>query len=92
MGDMLKGKVAVITGGGGGLGREFCLLMAQQGAKVVVNDFGTNKEGEGRDTSAADTVVADIKSAGGEAVANYDTVATPEGGQNIIKTTVDTFG
>ncbi len=92
MGDMLKDKVAVITGGGGGLGKAMCVLMAEQGAKVVVNDFGVSTAGEGRDTSAADQVVEEIKKAGGQAVANYDSVATPEGGENIIKTAVETFG
>ena len=92
MGDMLKDKVAVITGGGGGLGKQMCLLMARQGAKVVVNDFGTTKEGTGQDASAADVVVAEIKKESGQAVANYDSVATPEGGENIIKTAIESFG
>lgn len=91
MGDMLKDKVAVITGGGRGLGKEMSLLMARQGAKVVVNDFGTTKEGTGQDSSPADQVVAEIKEEGGTAVANYDSVASWQGGENIIKTAIDNF-
>lgn len=89
---MLEGKVAVVTGGGNGIGREICKLMGAQGAKVVVNDLGTTVDGQGTSRSAADEVVDLIKAAGGEAAPNYDSVATPEGGQNIIQTAVDTFG
>ncbi|MFA4837346.1 MAG: SDR family oxidoreductase, partial [Dehalococcoidia bacterium] len=92
MGEMLKGKVAVITGGGGGLGKEICLLMAREGAKVVVNDFGTATDGSGKSASPADIVVEEIKKAGGTAVANYDSVASEAGGNNIIKTAVSSFG
>jgi len=89
---MLEGKVAVVTGGGNGIGREICKLMGAQGAKVVVNDLGTTVDGQGTSRSAADEVADTIKAAGGEATSNYDTVATPEGGQNIIQTAVDTYG
>jgi NAD(P)-dependent dehydrogenase (short-subunit alcohol dehydrogenase family) len=89
---MLEGKVAVVTGGGNGIGREICKLMGAQGAKVVVNDLGTSVDGAGASSSVADECVDIIKAAGGEATANYDTVATPEGGQNIIQTAVDTYG
>ena len=89
---MLEGKVAVVTGGGNGIGREICKLMGAQGAKVVVNDLGTTVDGQGTSRSAADEVVDLIKAAGGEATPNYDSVATPEGGQNIVQTAVDTFG
>ena len=92
MGDMLQGKVAVITGAGGGIGRGFALAFAEQGAKVVVNDLGGSTRGEGASTMAADVVVDEIKKAGGEAVANYDSVATMEGGENIVKTALDSFG
>jgi NAD(P)-dependent dehydrogenase (short-subunit alcohol dehydrogenase family) len=86
------GKVAVITGAGGGLGRSHALELARRGALVVINDLGGAIDGTGSGTTAAQAVVDEIKDAGGEAVANYDSVATPEGGQNIIKTAVDTFG
>jgi NAD(P)-dependent dehydrogenase (short-subunit alcohol dehydrogenase family) len=86
------GKVAVITGAGGGLGRSHALELARRGALVVINDLGGSIDGTGSGTTAAQAVVDEIKDAGGEAVANYDSVATVEGGQNIIKSAVDTFG
>ncbi|MCX5837165.1 MAG: SDR family NAD(P)-dependent oxidoreductase [Deltaproteobacteria bacterium] len=87
------GKVAVITGAGAGLGRTYALELAKRGAKVVVNDFGGARDGAGTGSSSpADKVVAEIRAAGGEAVANYDNVATPEGGEKIIRTAVDFFG
>ncbi len=92
MGERLKGKVAVVTGSGRGVGREIALAMFAEGAKVVVNDLGGGTDGKGASASAADEVVAEIRKRGGAAVANYDSVTTPEGGQRIIKTAVDNFG
>jgi len=92
MGDRLKGKVAVITGAGRGIGRAHALAFAAEGAMVVVNDLGGAADGTGADKSPADEVVAEIKKMGGKAVANYDTVATMAGGERIIKTAIDTFG
>jgi NAD(P)-dependent dehydrogenase (short-subunit alcohol dehydrogenase family) len=74
------GRVAVVTGAGGGLGRSHALLLASRGAKVVVNDLGGARDGTGTDASMADQVVAEIEAAGGEAVANHDGVHTWEGG------------
>lgn len=86
------GRVAIITGAGGGLGREYALDLAKRGAKVVVNDLGSALDGSGSSQNAADAVVEEIKAAGGVAVANYDSVSTAQGGENIVKTAVDTFG
>ena len=84
-------KVAVITGAGGGLGREHALLLAEAGAKVVVNDLGGSVDGSG-EGDAADLVVEEIRAAGGEAVANKDSVSDRDGARNIIATAVDTYG
>jgi len=92
MGDRLAGKVAIVTGAGGGIGRGEALALASEGAKVVVNDLGGAVDGSGGSSSPADKVVDEIKAAGGEAVANYDSVSTTEGGENIVKTAVDSFG
>ena len=87
------GRVAIVTGAGAGLGRTYALELAKRGAKVVVNDFGGARDGAGTGSSSpADRVVAEIRAAGGEAVANYDNVATPEGGEKIVRTAVDFFG
>jgi len=85
-------RVAVITGAGGGLGRTYALEFAKRGAKVVVNDLGGKADGTGKSTSMADKVVEEIKAAGGQAVANYDSVSTFEGGAAIIQSAVDNFG
>ncbi len=86
------GKVAIITGAGGGLGRAHALLLASRGALVVVNDLGGAVDGSGGDAGAAQLVVDEIKAAGGEAVANTDSVATPEGGESIVQTAIDAYG
>ncbi len=83
------GRVAIVTGAGGGLGRAHALLLASRGAKLVVNDLGGSHTGEGKSASAADKVVAEIKAAGGEAVASHDSV---EDGDKIVKTAIDAFG
>lgn len=89
---MLEGKVAVVTGAGRGIGREIALLMAKKGAKVVVNDLGGKEDGTGAEQSPADEVVGLIKSEGGSAVANYDSVAIWTGGHQIVQTALDNFG
>ena len=88
---VLNGKVGVVTGAGRGIGREICLSFAQEGAKVVVNDLGGDRDGSG-EGKIADEVVKEIQDMGGEAVANYDSVATVEGGENLFKTTINAFG
>jgi NAD(P)-dependent dehydrogenase (short-subunit alcohol dehydrogenase family) len=88
----LEGKVAVVTGAGRGIGRGVALLMAKEGAKVVVNDPGVSLDGSGGDEGPAAQVVAEIKAAGGEAVPALDSVATVQGGENIIKTALDNYG
>lgn len=88
----VQDRVVVVTGAGGGLGREYALTLAKEGACVVVNDLGGARDGTGAGSAMADQVVAEIKDAGGRAVANYDSVAEPEGAQNIIKTALEEFG
>ncbi|MEQ9642596.1 MAG: SDR family oxidoreductase [Alphaproteobacteria bacterium] len=89
---LLKDKVILVTGAGRGIGRDISLMAAAHGAKVVVNDLGGTEKGEGGDQTPAMEVVGDIKAAGGEAVANYDSVADFDAAQNMVKQAVDTFG
>ncbi len=86
------GKVAIITGAGGGLGREHALELANRGARIVVNDLGGSVHGDGGDVGPAQKVVQELLDLGAEAVADTNTVATPEGGQAIVQTAVDAFG
>ncbi|HET7405582.1 MAG TPA: SDR family oxidoreductase [Mycobacteriales bacterium] len=86
------GRVVIVTGAGHGLGKTYALELAKRGAAVVVNDLGGARDGTGASSSAADEVVEEIKAAGGDAAASYDSVATPEGGAAIVKTAIDKFG
>lgn len=86
------GRVAIVTGAGAGLGRQYALDLGKRGAKVVVNDLGGTRDGTGSSDSAANKVVDEIKALGGQAVPNYDNVATVKGGENIVKTAIDAFG
>ena len=88
----LDGKVAIVTGAGRGIGREHALMLAQAGAKVVVNDLGGSTAGEGSDTTPAQSVADEIKAAGGEATANYDNVADFQGAENMVKQAISDFG
>ncbi|TAJ31489.1 MAG: SDR family oxidoreductase [Bosea sp. (in: a-proteobacteria)] len=89
---MLDGKVVVVTGAGGGIGRDIALMAGANGARVVVNDIGAGLDGSGQDDGPAARVVAEIKAAGGEAVASLDSVADAEGAQHIVQTALDAFG
>jgi len=86
------GRVAIVTGAGGGLGRTYALELAARGAAVVVNDLGGSVDGKGGDDAAAQKVVDEITAIGGTAAPNYDSVATPEGGEGVVRTAIDSFG
>ena len=86
------GRVVIVTGAGHGLGKTYAVELAKRGAAVVVNDLGGARDGTGSSSSAADQVVDEIKAAGGDAVASYDSVATPEGGEAVVAKAVDSFG
>ena len=88
---LLDGRVMIVTGAGGGIGREHALALAKEGAAVVVNDLGGTRDGSGAGTSMADEVVTEIQGAGGEAVANYDDVSTVEGSKSILQSGLDAF-
>jgi NAD(P)-dependent dehydrogenase (short-subunit alcohol dehydrogenase family) len=92
MAGRLEGKTAIVTGSGRGIGRGVAMLLAEEGANVVVNDPGVNLDGSGTDEGPAQQVVNEIKAKGGSAVANLDSVATVEGGENMVKQALDTYG
>ncbi len=92
MSGRLDGRVAIVTGGGRGIGRGVAMLLAQEGASVVVNDYGVNVDGTAPTSGPANEVVEEIRSAGGKAGANADTVATVEGGEDMIQQALDEFG
>lgn len=92
MDGILENKIAVVTGAGRGIGRSIALALAQQGAKVVVNDLGTAANGTGSSATPADEVVHEIRSGGGIAVASYDSVATFDGGRRVIQPALDEYG
>lgn len=86
------GRVAIVTGAGGALGKAYCRMLAERGAAVIANDLGGSTTGEGGSTGYADAIVDEVRAAGGKAVANYDSVATPEGGEAIVQAALDNFG
>jgi NAD(P)-dependent dehydrogenase (short-subunit alcohol dehydrogenase family) len=88
----VEGRVIAVTGAGGGLGREYALLLAASGAKVVVNDLGGLRDGTGAGTAMADDVVEEITKVGGEAVAHYESIAAEEGAESLVQTALDAFG
>jgi NAD(P)-dependent dehydrogenase (short-subunit alcohol dehydrogenase family) len=92
MGNSLDGKVVIVTGAGRGIGRGIAMLCAAEGAKVVVNDPGVATDGAGSDAAPAEQVVEEIRQAGGEAVANFDSVAEPAGAGSIVRSATDSFG
>ena len=87
-----ENRVAIVTGAGNGLGKAYALELGKRGAKVVVNDLGGAVDGSGSANSPADDVVNEIIENGGEAVANYDSVGTKDGGESIVQTAIDSFG
>src|SRR5207247_8384727 len=88
----LEGKVVVVTGAGRGLGRAYVELLAERGARVVVNDLGTGVSGFGKDSTIAEEVADLLRSRGGEAIASDSDVSTPQGGSDLIAMTVEHFG
>ena len=88
----LDGRVVIVTGAGGGLGREYALLLADEGARVVVNDLGGARDGSGSGHAMADTVVDEIRQLGGTAIANYDNIATEDGAESLVDAALEKFG
>lgn len=89
---LCEGRVCIVTGAGRGIGREYALMLADEGAKVVVNDLGGSRDGSGADTGPAQQVVEEIRSRGGTAVANTDDVASWEGAERLVRQAIETFG
>src|SRR6516165_3819104 len=89
---MCEGRVCIVTGAGRGLGREYALLLAQHGARVVVNDLGGSRDGSGADAGPAHEVVDEIVGAGGEAVANTDDISSWDGAAGLVQQAIDSFG
>lgn len=92
MGNRMNGKVAIVTGGGRGIGRGIAMLLSKEGASVIVNDRGCDVDGTGSSKEPADTVVADIASSGGRAVANYENTSDMDGAENLVKCALDSYG
>ncbi len=92
MAGMCEGRICIITGAGRGIGREYALMLAEQGAKVVVNDLGGSRDGTGADATPAEEVVSEIKAMGGEAIANADDISDFQAAGNLVKSTIETFG
>ena len=92
MGNRLEGKVAVVTGGGRGIGKGIAKLLAEEVASILVNDKGTEVDGTGNSQVPANSVVEEIKSSGGNAIANYDDISTMEGGESLIQSCIDNYG
>ena len=92
MAGICDGRIAIVTGAGRGLGREYALALAREGAKIVVNDLGTGAAGEGSDSSPAEAVVAEIRSLGGEAMASFDDITDFEASKRLVDSTVERFG